>query len=653
MIKHKTFAQKRTIRTGCTLGLAAVVLCSSLTAEVEDELDELIVVSTRTPLGIDRVSPSVSYVSTEDLATWQNQRLVDVLIQQPGMALWSTGGLGNTSSLSVRGTESNHTAMFIEGRRLSPGFGNEYDLSFLTPANASSVQIQRGPSSVQYGSSNIGGVIDTRLRSGLGVNSPESNVYAEYGSNAFQHAGIETRVGNESTGFSLSTSSLSTDNERPNDAFEQSNLTSRFDWMINERLSFELLALGFANEKEVPGDTITPTPFNRQETTNWLISPGVRFKTDQVSAHIFYSRSERNSDTFEVNPAYGPFPLFPYLGDFPISNQIEVINDEFNLQVDYSLPGDSLLTFGAVFRNDQVDNSNIYTYNPLDPPTPYEESFQQLGSFAQILWMLDENTELHAGIRSDHYSDFDNETTGNLMLIHHFRGSGTSIFAKAATSYAPPSAVDVAYDSDISTPLNAESSTSYEIGAKQAFLNDRMNGSMVIFRNEIDNLLSYEPSTFDTFNIEQATTEGIEASISYQATDEWKWVMGYTYLRAVADRLNDPRTGGFIPDPAKDVPLARRPRHLVQLSTHFKFTEDFGAGLQLIGQLHRQDIDPSAYLQGEAEDFVVLRMVADWQVTKDWSIYGRIENLLDESYASAAGFPAIGRTAYVGVKYSF
>ncbi len=634
----------------CRSALALIVLAASSQA-APTELEPLVVVSTRTPLGIDRVSPSVSYVSSEELATWQDQRLVDILNRQPGMVLWSTGGLGNTGSLSIRGTESNHTAMFIDGRRLSPGFGNDYDLAFLTPANAGSVQIQRGPSSVQYGSSNIGGVIDTRLRSGLGVDPAEGNAYAEYGSNAFQHAGINARAGSDSVGLSLSSSSMSTDNERPNDAFEQSNLTSRFDWMINERLGFELLATGFENEKELPGDTITPTPFDRQETTNWLLSPGIRYLTDEISAHLFYSRSERNSDTFEVNPAYDAF--WNYLGDFPVSNEIGVINDEINLQVDYSLPGNSLLTVGAVFRNDQIDNSNISTYNPLDPATPYRESFQQIGTFAQTLWMLGKNTELHAGIRSDHYSDFDNETTGNLMLMHHLRGSGTSLFAKAATSYAPPSAVDLAYDSDTSTPLNAERSKSYELGIQQTLSDDKLKGSIVVFRNEIDDLLSYEPSTFDTFNIEQATTEGIETSLTYRPTDQWQLVMGYTYLRAVSDRLNDPRTGGFIPDPANDVPLARRPRHLVQLGAHCQITEDFSTGLQITGQLNRQDIDPATYLQVEAEDFVVLRMVADWQVTEAWSVYGRIENLLDESYASAAGYPALGRTAYLGARYSF
>ncbi len=637
-----------------TSALALTALTATLPAATTVELEPMVVVSTRTPLGLDRVTPSVSYVSAEQIATWQDRQLTDTLRREPGMTLWSNGGLGSISSLSVRGTESNHTAMFIDGRRLSPGFGNQYDIEFLSPANASSVEIQRGPSSVQYGSSNIGGVIDTRLQSGLGAGAATGKLFSEIGSHDYRQAGIQTRLGNETAGFSFSGTTQSSENDRPNDGFDQNLFSSRFDYVINDRLQLELVTLGFDNRKELPGSTGNPSPYDQQDTSSWLISPGVRYLSDELSAHLFYSRAERNSDIFEVNAAYD-YSGFPptHLGDFPISNRIEVISDELNLQIDYSLPGDSLLTLGTVFRNDEILNSNLNTYSPLDPATPFEESFQQLGLFGQLLWMLGDDTELHLGVRHDDYSDFDGETTGNLTLVHHLRDSGTSLFAKIATSYAPPSAVDLAYDYDTSTPLNAERSKSYELGIRQSLLDDKLKGSIVLFRNEIDDLLSYEPSTYDTFNIEQATTQGIETSISYQATDKLELALGYTYLQATADRLDDPRTGGFTADPANDVPLARRPRHLAQASASYRFTDDFRAGIQAVGQFHREDINPASYLQEQAEDFVILRLISSWKLNDDWSLSGRIENLLDEAYSSAAGYPALGRTAYFGADYSF
>jgi len=634
----------------CRSAILALI-AAPLPAATITQLDPIVVVSTRTPLGIERISPSVAYIPREEMETWQDRQLTDVIQRQPGMTLWSNGSVGSVASLSIRGTESNHTSLFVDGRRMSPGFGNQYDLGFLTPANAASVEIERGPSSVQYGSSNIGGVIDTRLRSGLDATDPEGALSLELGSHQFAQAGLQALVGNDTAGFSLTTQTLTTDNERPNDDFRQTSVSSRFDWRINDRLQFELLAVGFNNDKQLPGSTLSPTPFDNQKTTSWLLSPGVRFLTDELSVHLFYSRAERYSDIFEMNPAYDL--SWAYLGDFPVRNEIDVISDEVNLQIDWSLPGDSLLSFGAVFRNDAISNTNINTYNPLDPAVPYAGSFQQFGAYAQLLWMWSEDTELRAGIRHDNCSDFDNETTGNLMLIHHLRDSGTSLFAKFATSYAPPSAVDLAYDFDTSTPLNAERSLSYEIGVNQSLFDDRVSGSLVVFRNEIDNLLSYEPSTFDTFNVEQATTEGVEASIRWRPVDRWELGAGYTWLRAVSDRLDDPRTGGFIADPADNVPLARRPRHLVQLGASWKPIDELMLGVQAVGQFDREDIDPTTYLQGRAEDFVVVRMVANWQLNDDWTITGRIENLFDEEYSSAAGYPALGRTFYLGAKYSY
>lgn len=630
-------------------------LCAAITTTGDEPspsagtLDPTVVVSTRTPLSLERVSPSVSWIPAEGIEAWQDQTLTDTLRRQPGMILWDNGSIGSASSLSIRGNESNHNSYFIDGRRLNPGFGNDYDLGFLGSLNAGSVEIQRGPSSVQYGSSNIGGVIDTRLRSGLDLTEPEGSVFVEGGSNDFRQASFQSRLGNESIGFSLSTLALSTDNERPHDAFESASLSSRLDYRINDLLQLELVALGFDNEKELPGSALRPSPFDTQDTRNWLLSPGIRYLSDELSVHLFYSRSERRSDNFRITAGFDP--MFVYVGDFPLLNHIETISDEINLQIDWSLPGNSLLTLGTVWRNDLIDNSNT-SFNSLGPVTPYHESFQQLGLFAQLLWMLGEDTELRAGLRHDDYSDYDNEITGNLMLIHHFRDSGTSLFAKAATAYAPPSPVDLAYDSIPTTPLNAERSRSYELGVDQELIDDALSASVVVFHNEIDDLLSYEPLTFDTFNIEEATTQGIEAALRWQASEQWQLGLAYTYLRAVSDRLDDPRTAAF-GDPAKDVPLARRPRHLVQFDATYEFHEDFLLGLQAVGQFKREDIDSATIVQGEAEDFVVLRLVGSWQITEDWTLTGRIENLLDESYSSSADYPALGRTVYVGAKMEF
>lgn len=645
------------------LSLAATVFATPLTADVasstdremmlDGELAPYVVVTTRTPLGLDRVSPSVDYISAEELELWQARDLVDVLDKSPGMVMIESGGVGSQASLFTRGTESNHTAFFLDGRRLSTGFGNQYDLENLSIGNLNNVQIQRGASSVNYGSSGIGGVVDAQMQSALDVASPAGSIEGEFGSNGYRRGAFTASVAGEQIGISLSGSTVSTDNERNNDAYASESLTSRVDYEINDAWSMELITQYTETDKELPNSVVSPTLDDEQHTENWLISPGIRYATDTFSVHFFYSHSQTETELDQVKSAFEPFPSYAYIGDFPVSNTIKVEADELNLQADYSVSEDLLVSAGLTYRHDEASNTNLNTFNPLDPAVPYDETFEQFGVYAHALWILGD-LEIRGGLRSDRYTDFDNELTGSFEVVYNLEDANASVFAKVATSYAPPGAADLAYDYDASTALNAEESVSFELGFRQSILSDDLTYSIILFRNEIDDLLSFDPYTYDTFNVSEAITEGVEFSIEYAATEKLSLGLGYTYLIAESDRLDDPRTGYPSPvDPADGVPLARRPKHLLQLSVDYQFTEALHGAVQAVGHFDREDIDPVSYLQVEAEDYFVTRLVLDWSVNEQLTLFGRVENLLDESYAPAAGFPALGRVGYIGARWTF
>ena len=658
-----------TLRRASALGLALTCVSVSLPAEAIEpdaattqELLPYVVVATRTPLTLDRVSPSVSYISAEEMEFWQDRDLVDALNRQPGMTLITSGGLGGQTSLFTRGTESNHTAFFTDGRRLNTGLGNQYGLEYLNIGNLTSVQIQRGPSSVNYGSSGIGGVVDLQTSSGLNETDITGSISAEIGSNDYRRGSFDTRYGSNTYGLSLSGSALSTSNERDNDDYESEYLNGRFDFKLSDALSFELIGFFSDSKKELPNSILNPKSDDVQDTENWLVSPGLRYVTDDLSVHFFYSRSESESDLDQVNEAFASAFPFPSLGFFPVSNAIEVDSDEVNLQVDYTICDNALLTFGGVYRNDEASNSNLNTFSPLDPAVAYSETFEQAGVYTQLLWLLGD-LELRAGLRYDDYSEFDEQTTGNLEVVYQLESINAALFSKVATSYAPPGAADIAFDSnlffsDASTQLEPEESTSYEIGWRQSLLGDKLAYSLVFFHNDIDQLIDFvfDPMTFnsDAINVEEATTEGFEFQATYTGIKGLELALGYTYMTAVADQQDDPRTAFVFgaPDAAQNVRLARRPRHLLQLSAIYQFTEDFSAGVQGVGHFDREDFSPVFVLE-DVEDYFVVRLVADWQVNDVWSIFARVENLLDESYAPAAGFPSLGRTGYIGARLSF
>ncbi|MDB4028694.1 TonB-dependent receptor plug domain-containing protein [Flavobacteriaceae bacterium] len=388
-----------TLRRASVLGLAFICVSVSLPAEAIEpdaattqELLPYVVVATRTPLGLDRVSPSISYISAEEMKLWQGRALSDVLTQEAGMVVVSSGAKGAQTSLFTRGTNSDHTAFFLDGRRLNSGFGNQYGLERLSLDNLSSVQIQKGASSVNYGSSGIGGVVDLRSRSAFDVDGNTATLSGEAGSNDYAGGAFSTALSEERLGVSVSGSALTTENERKNDDYKYEGVSSRIDYLLTDTLSLELVGQYDYTEKELPGSTVAPSPFDEQNSEDWLVSPGIRYATDELTVHVFYSHSESHIDLYQEKGAYDEFGN--YLGDFPVSNDSEVKSDEVNLQVDYSVSDDLLITTGMVYRNDDVTNSNLNIFNPLEDAIPYDERFEQFGIYAQALWLVTEALEL-------------------------------------------------------------------------------------------------------------------------------------------------------------------------------------------------------------------------------------------------------------------
>lgn len=591
------------------------------------ELPPYVVVATRTPLPLEQVSPSVSYISGLEMEQNQDRSLIDVLRRQPGMVLNSNGARGSLTGLFTRGTESNHTGFFLDGRRLNPAFSNQFDLEFLSLDNLSSVQIQRGPSSVNFGSSGIGGVISLQTRSGLGEKTSSVAAEAEYGSYDYYRGAFNASIADEDWAFSLGTSGLTTENKRNNDKFDNFSANSRVEYKLTEHLVAELVSLIIDTDNETPGLVglfSSNTDFSKAQS--WLISPGVRFASTDWTGKIFYSSSKQFSEGIVFS-------------EFKRS----VRSDEVYAQVDYSGVEGTLFSIGGLYRNDEIrDNGSFFLDN-----------LGQAGLWTQIQWQPINNFEVRLGGRFDEYTDFRNSANGSIELLYSIDDLGTTVFAKLANSYAPPSAQDLSLDGDlrdgvtVNTELNPEESESYEIGIRQSAFEETLNVSLVFFRNEIEELIDSvflqtdfnDPSTKvsdDIFNLQHATTEGIEFALNYEPVEKLNLSCAYTYLEAI--------------NHDEDERLLRRPRHTLQLGANYQFTNALFAGIRGNGYFDRKDTNGSSV---EHEDYFVVDLFADYRISESLTIFGRVENLLDEEYEPVLGYPALEASGYVGARLSF
>ena len=151
------------------------------------------------------------------------------------------------------------------------------------------------------------------------------------GSNDYCRTGASAFVARDDWGLSLGAATLTTDNERDNDDFENRSVTARFDYLLAEHLTFELLGNYSESEKGVPG-TITeqPTSLDEGDTEMLVNLTWPMYATDDLTIHFFYSCGEFERDDFST-------------GQFGANSNNEVNTDEISLQIDYTLTDGAII----------------------------------------------------------------------------------------------------------------------------------------------------------------------------------------------------------------------------------------------------------------------------------------------------------------------
>lgn len=123
--------------------------------------DTLVVTANRFQQPVNTVLAPTDVVTREDIQRWQSKDLNDVMRRLPGVDISQSGGMGKSSSLYVRGTESRHVLVLIDGVPMArAGIGNAIDIGQIPVSLVQRVEYIRGPRSAVYGSGAIGGVMN-------------------------------------------------------------------------------------------------------------------------------------------------------------------------------------------------------------------------------------------------------------------------------------------------------------------------------------------------------------------------------------------------------------------------------------------------------------------------------------------------------------
>lgn len=608
------------------------------------QLEKTVVVASRREEKLAAASPSVSVVTRDEIDTRRLSSVSSVVAAQPGVEVSGAGGpLGSLNSVFTRGTNSDMTAVLIDGRKANPGFGNTYNLQRYSTAGLDSVQFQRGASSTLYGANALGGVIDLRTADPLRARKPTGALDLEEGKFGYRRVAVsgtaaatlsDDPAARNKLGVTVARSVTDTDGPVANADYHANDATVRVDARPVESLTFETLAQVQEANNGNPGAIGQfggfPNLTDRQTERGWLISPGVRYDNhDDTTAHLFYSRSYGELDT---KSAWG-------------DDDLRVATQEVSLQVDRRLAAWASLSAGASFE--EVSPTKVSNATGAET---FARDWQSVSPWGRLtLHTKDGASRVGAGVRYQAFDDFKDATTGELFGAHAIAATDTTLHAKVASAYSTPHADNYAYGVP-PVALKPQRSVGWEAGAKQRLFrkSSPLELGATVFENRITDILAWHQTLFATINGPEARTRGVELTADWLPVRQWKVYANATLLDARYEG-DAPAYGIRTGDR-----LALRPAETVTVGTEIYPVDSVTLGLSGTGVMRREGSDAATFAKTDLGDYFVARAYGSWRFHKNAEVFGRVENLFDERYdAYNQGYLGMPLAAYAGVRLSF
>jgi vitamin B12 transporter len=601
-------------RISCCLATWAILALGAENTLATD-MDQIVVTATRTAQSQDESLAAVSVITRQDIERLQPQSLQDLLRGVPGLTLSNNGGPGKTSSLFMRGTESDHVLVLLDGIKLGSATLGVTPIQDLPVAQIERIEIVRGPRSSLYGSEAIGGVIQIFTRRGGGDFKRRFSL--GLGSHATRSGSLGLSGGGEHSWYSVDLALSDTDgfdacrattaggcytDEPDDDGYRNESASLRAGHRFDNGLEVDFHALQADGENEYDGSFV-----NQSETRQQILGGSLRIApTDTWLLSLKGGRAWDKSDNYK---------------DGLYMTTFDTQRDSLSLQGDLDLGKAQLLTLGFDYQEERVESSTEYRVDDRDNQGYF---VQYQGEFSA--------QELQFSLRQDDHEGFGKHTTGGIAWGYTLDG-GFRLWSSYAAAFKAPTFNELYYPGFGNPELQPEESSGLEVGLQGGA--DWGDWSLSVYQTRVDELIAFDAS-YNPVNIDRARIRGIEARVDNDI-GPWRTATSLTLL----DPRND--SGGSNDDNL----LPRRTRQSLRID----LDRDFGAytlGASLLAEGKRyDDLANTRRLGG----FATLDLRAGYRINNAWRLQGRCENLFDKGFETASYYNQSERSFYLTLSY--
>jgi len=590
-------------------------------------LPEMVVTATRSEVDKNELATASTIYTRKDIERLQAKTLPELLKGTTGIDLTQQGGDGKTTSVFMRGTNSDHVLVLIDGIKVGSATLGTTAFEFIPIDQIERVEIIRGPQSSLYGSEAIGGVIQIFTRKGGQSEKPTVTLDAGGGNYDTMRAAGTVSGKWQNSWYSVGASHYNTqgfNTREPVTGFfgvDQPDDDGYHNTGVNARLGHR-----FANNAEIDASFMHSegrSDFDGTQQDKAKFINEVASLSGSLNVFDFWKSTVRLGHSFDDNNNFAPNGVFA--SRFYTQRWNGTWLNEFNLTEDHQL----LLGFDG--RNDEVDSTQKFSAS----------SRYDFGVFGNLHSRVFDDHFINASVRWDKNEAFGDNVTGNIGWRYN-SPIGISPFASFGKAFKAPTFNDLYWPNTgfaFGNPnLKPEESTTAEIGV--AGNHKLVQWEVRAYHTNIDDLINWAPvnptnpsSPWTPQNVSKAQIDGLEGEIGTQILG-WNGKLNMTLLDPQNRETN------------------KRLNRRYQKSLSFDLSRSFGpvdVGGMLLLQGDRFD-DPGNTVH--VNGYATLDLRAAYHFDKNWMINAKVNNLLDKQYQLVDTYNTADRNFFVSIHYN-
>ncbi|TVV74972.1 TonB-dependent receptor plug domain-containing protein [Sphingomonas solaris] len=624
-------------------------------AAATPESDAIVVTAARAPIDRDRIASSITVLDKAAIDRNQDIGVSELLLRTPGISLSRNGGYGTNTSLRIRGAEADQTVVVIDGVKLndpsSPGGG--YNFANLLTADATRIEVLRGPQSILWGSQAIGGVVN--IVTPLAERALEGSVDLETGSRetVSGRAALGGRTG--PLAWRVGAQAFTTDGisaiaptanggGREKDGYTNQTVQGRAVLDLASNVSADVR--GYYSHGRTEIDSTTADTRDYSLNREFVGYAGLNVDLFDGKLHNRFGYGYTDTDRDNYSPTRARQLTFDAAGR----------NERLEYQGNLTLGQRLNAVFGVENERSRFRSVSPPAALTARVPDPARGRAEITGVYGQLNAEIVTGLTLTGGIRHDDHSRFGGRTLfagGGAWVLP----TGTVLRASYAEGFKAPTLYQLSSEFG-NQALAPEEAKGWEAGGEQRFMDGALAFGATYFERRTINQIIYNSCAANSAlplcfqpgsttrragyyqNVARAFAQGIEATAQAQVGSRLLIDGNYSWTEA-EDRSAGANFGRWLP---------RRPRHAANASA--TYTLPGGPSLGVAARWSGHTFDNAAN-SVRLDDYTLVDVRAELPLSDAVRLFARVENVFDEQYQTAFRYGTLGRSVYAGLRGRF